>query len=362
MGLLLLLLPFSALALVNINTATLAELDTLPGVGPATAQKIIDARPFASTSEIQNVQGIGAPGTKTYDEIIDLITVSGSTVTTEDVEDSKNTASSESGSSETTTSGSEKKVMRPVSGLILEAPDYAFIGQAVQFDVSPKDGDQNRFVRYRWNFGDGHTDDSKTVTHEYSHPGTYIVVVESYYLKDTQLARHELTVSMPQISLQTGFGSVTITNENDEEIDLSSLRLSGTTDWNFPEHSILLPGSSLTVDASVVGNVSVVRLLGASGKVLASSAAATTVTELRPTTHTPAPRISAVSTNVSSRVIDQSPTSSAEKDEQGGADKVGNSQTASLPGADIPGKSWPYLGLMAVISLGLFAVWKGKAL
>jgi competence protein ComEA len=48
---------------VNINTATLEQLDALQGVGPATAQKIIDYRtangPFKRIDDIKNVTGIG---------------------------------------------------------------------------------------------------------------------------------------------------------------------------------------------------------------------------------------------------------------------------------------------------------------
>lgn len=48
---------------VNINQATASELESLPGVGPSTAQKIIDDRetngPFAAPEDLMRVPGIG---------------------------------------------------------------------------------------------------------------------------------------------------------------------------------------------------------------------------------------------------------------------------------------------------------------
>ena len=48
---------------VNLNTATLEQLDTLDGVGPATAQKILDYRTehggFGAVDELDQIPGIG---------------------------------------------------------------------------------------------------------------------------------------------------------------------------------------------------------------------------------------------------------------------------------------------------------------
>ena len=61
---------------VNINTATQTELETIPGVGPSTALKIIDYRKengnYKKIEDVQNVKGIGEAK---YKEMKDYIRV-----------------------------------------------------------------------------------------------------------------------------------------------------------------------------------------------------------------------------------------------------------------------------------------------
>ncbi|WP_372472258.1 ComEA family DNA-binding protein [Jidongwangia harbinensis] len=61
---------------VNLNIATIAELDSLPGVGPVLAQRILDARTtrggFRAVTDLRQVEGIGAAR---YEQLKDLVTV-----------------------------------------------------------------------------------------------------------------------------------------------------------------------------------------------------------------------------------------------------------------------------------------------
>jgi competence protein ComEA len=65
-----------AAALVNLNTATQAQLESLPGVGPKLAERILDYRQknsqFKKLEDLMNVQGIGE---KNFLKLKPLLTV-----------------------------------------------------------------------------------------------------------------------------------------------------------------------------------------------------------------------------------------------------------------------------------------------
>jgi len=52
---------------LDVNAASLAELQNVPGIGPVVAQRIIEARPFKSADDLQRVKGIGVG--KRYEKI-----------------------------------------------------------------------------------------------------------------------------------------------------------------------------------------------------------------------------------------------------------------------------------------------------
>ena len=64
---------------VNINTATEAELDLLPGIGPSLAKKVVayrDSKQFGDITHLMRIKGVGR---KTFAKLKPYLTVDGGT-------------------------------------------------------------------------------------------------------------------------------------------------------------------------------------------------------------------------------------------------------------------------------------------
>lgn len=68
---LVLLCAAPAPGLIDVNTASQSELESLPGIGEVYAKRIIEGRPYRSVNDLTRVKGIGR---KTLDKFKDMVT------------------------------------------------------------------------------------------------------------------------------------------------------------------------------------------------------------------------------------------------------------------------------------------------
>lgn len=241
-------------ALININTADATLLDTLPGIGPTYATRIVDYRtahgPFAQVSDIQNVSGIGP---STYANLKDLITVG---VVPDPVASSTPVVAS------STSTGGASTYVPPPSALtltvtgdhtaLIEAPLH-LIGR-----VTGKNGIVDSSALLTWSFGDGSSMVGNEVDKVYRYAGTYVITVVAN--NGIAKTRDEITISVIPAKVRiTGISNegVTIVNDSRERLDLGGWRLaSDTGSFRFPEGTIVLPETSVLFPSSVT-NLSV---------------------------------------------------------------------------------------------------------
>ena len=254
-----------ATALVNINTADITTLKTLPDIGDVIAQRIIDYRtgngPFVRIEDIQNVKGIGPI---VYKEIAPLITV-GDTETP-DVDTDKTASSTPPTSSDIASTtitvtpssgGPPEYIPIPTLHIVTVGNHIVSTGADTTFSATVYDdkGRKRDDTLISWSFGDGMQRTGARVLHRYYDPGEYVVVIHAS-TPDGGEAIAENIVMAKDASIQIASVSdrgIALTNNSSRTLDLSFWRLSmGGKEFKIPVDTHLLAGRTILFASQII--------------------------------------------------------------------------------------------------------------
>lgn len=243
---------FAYAALININTADATLLDTLPGIGPTYATRIVDYRtangPFAHIEDIQNVSGIGP---STYADIAPLITVGDTSTPDASTASSTQDTQSSSGSGATT-------YTVPPSALSLEVGGNrnALVGVPLSLSARAlvKGGGVDSSARIMWGFGDGSASEGSVVEKTYRYAGTYLVTAIATDGPTSARGELVITAKLAKVRLLPVSGDgITVANDSDDRLDLSGWRLtSDKGSFRIPSGTVLLSGANVLFPFTVI--------------------------------------------------------------------------------------------------------------
>ena len=260
--------------------------------------------------------------------------------------------------------------------LTIEAAKTGYVNQPVALKVEPT-GLGERIMdslNYTWNFGDLATSSGQEVKAHYSHPGTYVVVVEAKYTKYTARARHAITILPTTVTLaKNQDGDILVQNNAQYDVNLSGFTLKGNKVVTFPEHTFLAPKATMVVSNKKVAdyNSTMIMLYDRGKDMIASSLGA----------YLEAPslaeNVAAAKTEIIPVVRASSNTKNLEETVEVDDEPIGiisatttTKEIAARPGeasaspglaaattAGIPNEKLPYLGLIGLITIGILALY-----
>ncbi len=101
-------------------------------------------------------------------------------------------------------------------------------------------------VRYHWNFGDFSIDTGKTTKNTYKYPGIYQVVLEAKNKDYTGVARTEVVVIEPQLSIKVSTSTVVFTNMDTRELNIGEFRII------FDNETVIIPQDTIIKSKSTI--------------------------------------------------------------------------------------------------------------